>query len=180
MARLLVQGTGLYYVMIGSFIKAFSGEDAWGKMFFPGVMVFCLAGILAGIAIYTFIYAKGYSYVTNDPEACRNCHVMNSVHEGWMKGGHQHVAVCNDCHVPHNLVGKLWTKADNGFHHSFAFTFRKTPEVIKARDSSARIVQGNCLRCHGAVASPAACGATGADPALRCVSCHREVGHVHN
>jgi hypothetical protein len=25
---------------------------------------------------YTFVYAKGYSYLTNDPGACANCHIM--------------------------------------------------------------------------------------------------------
>lgn len=166
--------------MIGTVIRNYIGEETWKKLLIPGVILFCLAGILAGIGSFTFIYAKGYSYITNDPEACRNCHVMNSVYEGWMKGGHQHVAVCNDCHVPHNLIGKLWTKADNGFHHSFAFTFKNVPEVIKARDSSARIVQDNCLRCHDAMAKSAACGASGTEPPLGCLSCHREVGHVHN
>lgn len=160
--------------------KAYFRGDIWKTLFVPGLAVFCLFGLLAGIGVFTFMYAKGYSYITNDPEACRNCHVMNTVYENWMKGGHQHVAVCNDCHVPHNLVGKLWTKADNGFHHSFAFTFKKVPVAIKARDASARIVQKNCVRCHQVMAAPAACGASGTEPALRCVSCHREVGHLHN
>lgn len=150
------------------------------KFFVPGLGLLGLAGSLAGLAVFTFIYAKGYSYITNDPEACRNCHVMNQVFENWSKGGHQHVAVCNDCHVPHNLVGKLITKADNGFHHSYAFTFKEVPVAIKAREASAVIVQENCIRCHAALAAPAACGATGGEPALRCVACHREVGHVHN
>ncbi len=150
------------------------------KFFIPLLVLLCLAGLLAGLGVYTFVYAKGFSYLTNDPEACRNCHVMNGVFEGWSKGGHQHVAVCNDCHVPHNLIGKLWTKADNGFHHSYAFTFKEVPVAIKARESSKEIVQENCMRCHTAMAAPAICGAGGAGPALRCVSCHREVGHVHN
>lgn len=152
-----------------------------GRKFFMPVLVFlCLAGLVVGIAFFTFIYAEGYSYITNDPAACRNCHVMNNVYENWLKGGHQHVAVCNDCHVPHNLIGKLFVKGENGFHHSFAFTFKEVPVVIKAREASNRIIQENCLRCHSAIAAPAVCGATGEGPSLSCVSCHRQVGHVHN
>jgi formate-dependent nitrite reductase cytochrome c552 subunit len=40
----------------------------------------------------------------------------------WQQSSHQHVAVCNDCHLPHDAVGKWVTKADNGFFHSLAFT----------------------------------------------------------
>jgi cytochrome c nitrite reductase small subunit len=166
--------------MIWHFIRTFIVTITGRKLFVPVMVLFCCAGVVAGLAACTFIYAKGYSYITNDPEACRNCHVMNNVFENWSKGGHQHVAVCNDCHVPHNLVGKLIVKADNGFHHSYAFTFKKVPVAIKARESSQGIVQENCIRCHAAIAAPAVCGASGMEPSLRCVSCHREVGHVHN
>jgi cytochrome c nitrite reductase small subunit len=35
-----------------------------------------ILGVAVGLAAYTFIYAKGYSYLTNNPAACANCHVM--------------------------------------------------------------------------------------------------------
>jgi cytochrome c nitrite reductase small subunit len=35
-----------------------------------------LIGALAGIGGYTFYYAKGLSYLSNDPRACVNCHIM--------------------------------------------------------------------------------------------------------
>ncbi len=60
-----------------------------------------LVGVALGLGLYTFVYAKGYSYLTNDPEACANCHVMNDQYAGWVKSSHRSVAVCNDCHVPH-------------------------------------------------------------------------------
>jgi len=34
-------------------------------------------GLLMGVGGYTFIYARGASYMTDDPAACANCHVMN-------------------------------------------------------------------------------------------------------
>ena len=37
-----------------------------------------LFGILTAVGGYTFIYAKGYAYLTNDPAACANCHVMEN------------------------------------------------------------------------------------------------------
>src|SRR5688572_32577853 len=38
--------------------------------------------------------------------------------DAWNKSSHRAVATCNDCHTPHNLVGKYTVKAKNGFWHS--------------------------------------------------------------
>jgi cytochrome c nitrite reductase small subunit len=65
-----------------------------------------LAGRAIGVGIYTFGYAKGASYLTNDPGACANCHVMREQYDAWLKASHHAVAVCNDCHAPHTLAGK--------------------------------------------------------------------------
>lgn len=35
-----------------------------------------VVGFVAGMGAYTFVYARGASYLTNDPSACVNCHVM--------------------------------------------------------------------------------------------------------
>jgi cytochrome c nitrite reductase small subunit len=46
----------------------------------PGTRTIALAaafvGLVIGIGSFTFVYAKGYSYLTNDPQACAHCHVM--------------------------------------------------------------------------------------------------------
>jgi cytochrome c nitrite reductase small subunit len=87
-----------------------------------------LIGMALGLGGYTFVYAKGYSYLLNDPAACTNCHVMQPFHDGWLKSSHRSAAVCNDCHTPHDFVGKYSTKALNGFFHSFAFTSGLFPD----------------------------------------------------
>src|SRR6185436_15639047 len=69
-----------------------------------------LFGLATGIGGYTFVYARGGSYLTNDPKACANCHVMQNNYDAWMKSSHRAVATCNDCHTPHNVVGKYLTK----------------------------------------------------------------------
>ena len=76
-------------------------------------------GAAFGLGSYTFAYARGWSYMTDDPRACANCHVMNEQYDGWIKSSHRAVAVCNDCHVPHSFVAKYLTKASNGFWHSY-------------------------------------------------------------
>lgn len=149
------------------------------RWFWPLLFLISAFGFAGGIGVFTFAYAKGSSYFRDDPRACDNCHVMNAVYEAWMKGGHQHVAVCNDCHVPHDFFGKWFVKADNGFHHSYAFTFLKIPPVIRAREGSQHVVQENCVRCHGGLAEHVIGGPSGSEEALRCVSCHREAGHHH-
>jgi cytochrome c nitrite reductase small subunit len=40
------------------------------------ILLGALAGLFLGLGAYTFLYAKGYSYLTNNPAACANCHVM--------------------------------------------------------------------------------------------------------
>ena len=75
-----------------------------------------------GVGAYTFVYARGYSYMTDNPKACVNCHVMQDQFSGWVKSSHRSVAVCNDCHTPPGLVGKYATKGQNGFWHSYYFT----------------------------------------------------------
>lgn len=140
-----------------------------------------ITGWVVGSGLYTFWYAKGISYFSSDPAACANCHVMNHVYDGWSKGGHQHVASCNDCHLPNDFVGKWLTKADNGYHHAFAFTFKELPPVLEATPASKAIAQNNCIRCHGQMAGHAI-SATLSPQAetLSCLHCHKDAGHPHN
>lgn len=81
-----------------------------------GIVAGTAVGVAAGVGGYTFIYARGASYLTNDPAACANCYVMRDQFDGWAKSSHHAVAVCNDCHTPHDLVGKYMTKGLNGYH----------------------------------------------------------------
>ena len=57
----------------------------------------CIAvGVIAGCGMYTVRYAKGLSYLSNDPKACMNCHVMTDHYDSWVKASHHKVASCND------------------------------------------------------------------------------------
>lgn len=139
------------------------------------------AGVVLGLALglggYTFLYAKGSSYLTNDPDACRNCHVMQEQFDGWVKSSHRAVAVCNDCHAPHSLLPKYATKARNGFNHSLAFTSGRFPETIRITKHNENITEHACRSCHGEVVQ-AIEGPHGSDQ-ISCIRCHRSVGHLH-
>jgi cytochrome c nitrite reductase small subunit len=99
-----------------------------------------MIGLLIGLGSYTFYYAKGYSYLLDDPQVCVNCHIMREQYDGWQKSSHHAVATCNACHTPHNLVGKYATKAENGFWHSYGFTLQNFHEPIQIRERSLEIV----------------------------------------
>jgi cytochrome c nitrite reductase small subunit len=131
-------------------------------------------GVAVGVGGYTFVYAKGASYMTDDPAACANCHVMRDVYDSWRKSSHHAVAVCNDCHTPAGFFAKYTTKASNGWHHSVAFTSGDFHEPIRARPVNQAIAEANCRRCHSEMASVV----DGHGEALSCVRCHDSVGHM--
>ena len=70
------------------------------------VLIFFLAGGIVGLGGFTFKYGQGFSYLSDDPKACANCHIMQSVYDRWNHGTHKAVATCNDCHTPEVLYGK--------------------------------------------------------------------------
>lgn len=141
-----------------------------------------LVGVAAGLGFFTFGYAKGASYLTNDPAACANCHVMNEHYAAWMKSSHRSVATCNDCHTPHNLIGKYTTKALNGFWHSFYFTTGQYPDPLRITPRNHRVTEQACRYCHSEIVSaidpdPHSTGSPGPGEPASCVRCHAYVGH---
>jgi cytochrome c nitrite reductase small subunit len=134
-------------------------------------------GLLVGLGFYTFVYARGGSYLTNDPAACANCHVMNEQYDGWLKSSHHAVAVCNDCHTPHDPIGKYSTKALNGFWHSFAFTSGRFPDVIQITPRNHRITESACRSCHNDIVHAIDVSGRMPGEAISCVRCHSTVGH---
>lgn len=134
-------------------------------------------GAAAGLGVYTFLYARGYSYATNNPEACANCHVMQSHYNTWTRSSHHDVAVCNDCHTPHGLVGKYYTKALNGYHHSLAFTTGRYPDQIQITRRNQTVTEGACRHCHADVVRTIDAPSASSEP-LSCTRCHSTVGHM--
>lgn len=134
-------------------------------------------GPLLGLGAFTFGYGEGHAYLSNDPRACANCHVMQDHFDSWLASSHARVAACNDCHLPHDFVGKWVTKADNGFFHSLAFTLGDFHEPIRIKPRNRRVTQGACLVCHRDVVH-GMLAAHGSGDTLLCVHCHSDVGHA--
>ena len=131
-----------------------------------------VAGLAAGVGGFTFIYAKGASYLGHDSAACANCHVMREHYAAWRKSSHHAVAVCNDCHAPPGGLAKYWVKAINGFHHSYAFTTGDFIEPIRITPRNRDVTEAQCRRCHGDIVST-----MGHVADVACIRCHGSVGH---
>jgi cytochrome c nitrite reductase small subunit len=138
-----------------------------------GTFVAASAGVVLGMGVFTFNYAEGTSYLSSDPAACVNCHIMRDQFDGWRKSTHHASATCNDCHVPHDVIGKYWTKFEHGLRHSKGFTFQDFHEPIQIKDSSLRIVEHNCVRCHDSLVAELPSHGEAVD----CAQCHRGIGH---
>lgn len=138
-----------------------------------------LLGAALGLGMFTFSYAEGLSYLSNDPSACVNCHVMREQFDGWSHSTHKAVATCNDCHTPHRFPDKWIVKGINGFNHSFAFTTGNYPDPIRIRQFNANIAQENCIACHTTMVGQINHSVASApdEAELNCVRCHGNVGH---
>lgn len=158
-------------------IRKLIPPDKWK---FP---VIILSGIVVGFAVFIFYISNAASYLSDDPRACVNCHVMRPQYATWLHGSHGRDTNCNDCHVPHNnIVNKYLFKAQDGLRHASMFTFRLEPQVIQIKQAGKETVQANCIRCHENNIHPVSLrsitNAMVSNNGKRyCWDCHREVPH---
>jgi len=144
-----------------------------------------LVGIGIGGGLFTFVYARGGSYLSADPAACANCHIMQEHYAAWTKSSHRVVAGCNDCHTPADFIGKYSAKASNGFWHSLGFTTGDFPDPLRIKPSNRAITEAACRSCHEEMVSAidhgtwgeARSGVHGSSGELSCIHCHKHVGH---
>lgn len=147
------------------------------------IPVLVLTSIMAGMFFYIFYVSKAWSYLSDEPSTCTNCHIMAPQYATWSHSSHREKAHCNDCHVPHdNVLNKYFFKAKDGLRHATIFTLRREPQVIFIREAGSEVVHQNCIRCHSKLLK---------DPKLeagvkdhhrhmtdrKCWECHREVPH---
>ena len=147
------------------------------------IPVLLVVGILAGLVLLVMHIGKATSYLSDNPAACVNCHVMAPQFATWQTSSHARVASCNDCHVPQtNILESYFFKAKDGLRHSYMFTFRLEPQVILIKDAGKEAVQQNCIRCHSNTIHPIALRAIREQAISEtgerfCWSCHREIPH---
>ncbi|MCK5815671.1 MAG: cytochrome c nitrite reductase small subunit [Flavobacteriaceae bacterium] len=144
---------------------------------------------LALFAIATFCFAyivytsKMISYLSADPKACINCHVMNTQYATWQHSAHRERATCVECHLPtDNVFEKYIAKSIDGWNHSVAFTTHQHKSSLKISDYGARRVQKNCISCHKSVTSQIISNAENHHSSKKlgdrkCWECHKSVPH---
>jgi cytochrome c nitrite reductase small subunit len=141
------------------------------------VVLALMFGSLLGVGLFTLGYGEGHAYLSDDPNACANCHIMQPQYDSWLQSSHHAQATCNDCHLPRGFVTRWTAKADNGFFHSWAFTFQDFHEPIQIKERNLRILQANCVACHQTLVThlqpERVIGGT-----TTCFTCHHSVGHA--
>ena len=102
---------------------------------------------------------------------------MRDNFDSWTHSSHHAVAVCNDCHTPHDFIGKYYVKARNGWHHSKAFTLQDFHEPIQITPFNRAVTQDACRSCHADIVAAIDSHAAGED-GLDCIRCHRSEGNL--
>ncbi len=146
--------------------------------------------VVITIAVIFFLYmiyiSKAWSYLSKDPKACINCHVMNTQYATWQHSSHARDVTCVECHLPtDNVFNKYMAKGIDGFNHTVAFTFNTYDHAIKISDYGANRVQKNCISCHKSMTSTIGANANKyhnfddetVENGRKCWSCHQDVPH---
>ena len=142
-------------------------------------------------ALFMFAYMVNLSqmpsYLSKDPKACINCHVMNTQYATWQHSSHGVAGVtCIECHLPtDNFFEKYYAKTVDGWNHSVAFTMDTYDHAMKISDYGAERVQKNCLSCHSSMASQISINADKyhnfdtpyVENGRKCWDCHKTVPH---
>lgn len=143
-----------------------------------------LAGMIGGGGVLLLYMLRAHTYLTDDPAACVNCHIMAPYYATWFHSSHSRNATCNDCHVPHENAIKKWTfKGMDGMRHVGVFLLKGEHQVIQALPESAQVIMNNCIRCHTQLNTEFV--STGRIDYMKaqvgegkaCWDCHRDVPH---
>ena len=147
--------------------------------------LFIVAGLVVGLGGYTMYMSRAHSYLSDDPAACINCHIMTPYYQSWDHSSHGRWATCNDCHVPHNnVLNKYYFKAKDGLYHAAVFTMKAEPQNLRPRDESYEVIMQNCVRGHTQLnqdfvkTGMLSYADTQKGEGKACWDCHRDVPHT--
>ncbi len=148
------------------------------------IIAFVVAAIFF---VYLLYISKALSYLSKDPKACINCHVMNTQYATWQHSAHGVAGItCIECHLPTDgFVKKYMSKALDGWNHSKAFTLDTYDHAMVISKDGARRVQENCISCHSTIASSLVSNSDSyhnfdtpyVENGRKCWDCHKSVPH---
>ena len=120
--------------------------------------------------------SNALSYLSEDPAACVNCHVMNAAYDSWQHSSHSQQTTCNSCHLPQGSILKKYAfKASDGLRHATVFSLRMEPQNFVLNEAAESVVRDNCIRCHEKVVSGFSDENHG--EGRLCWDCHSSVPH---
>jgi cytochrome c nitrite reductase small subunit len=138
-------------------------------------VLLAIAAVVIALGLFVYV-TDAPAYAGTDPSTCNNCHVMDSQYENWYHAAHEKAATCAECHLPHDNVVHYWVaKTQTGMHDVFVFSTGAAPQMIRAKASTDKIIQDNCVRCHNDTVENIMAGVQTFD--RRCWDCHRAVAH---
>ncbi|WP_028584331.1 cytochrome c nitrite reductase small subunit [Desulfogranum mediterraneum] len=144
--------------------------------------IFVIALITLG---YLVNLSKALSYLSSDPKACINCHVMQTQYATWQHSSHAQRASCVECHLPRDtMANKYAAKARDGWNHTLVFTMNSYQQNIGISADGAKRVQANCIACHAELTAVIRSSSDSyhdfkgiPNRDRTCWECHREVPH---
>ena len=132
-----------------------------------------LSMAFAGSALLAFLLVGPPQLLalSESPAFCASCHVMEEQHAAWSHAGAHRRIRCVDCHLPNGnpLVHYVWKSID-GMKDVVVFHSGMVPDRITLSEHGAKVVQGNCIRCHAEAVSQM-------DTTRQCWGCHRQLRH---
>jgi cytochrome c nitrite reductase small subunit len=141
-------------------------------------LLIAITAVVTVLSLGMFVYtSEALTYMGSEAETCANCHVMDDVYENWFHAPHERVTKCVDCHLPHDNPVSYWLeKGRTGVHDVYVFSTGQSPDVIRAKPESKKIIQENCVRCHESAVETMMQNQS--QPFERyCWDCHRGVAH---
>lgn len=137
------------------------------------ILIWLAALLVLGFCmmLMTKIPALGLS----EANFCGTCHAMDFEVDTYLHSSHAKEANCGECHDPHGLVTGSMYAAYTGSRDVYRVVTNTTPAEIRATEMSKKVLQSNCLRCHGDVMGEV--GDTIENGGVYCFQCHRNIVH---
>jgi len=110
-----------------------------------------------------------------EADFCGSCHLMDEQVSSYLHSPHRNAANCGDCHDPHALVTGSAYAAYSGARDVYRVVTNSAPLEIRTTNLSKKILQENCMRCHGDLMGDIA--DTSHNGGDYCFHCHQEIVH---
>jgi cytochrome c nitrite reductase small subunit len=131
--------------------------------------------VLAVLGFFGMMLVKVPALGLAEAEFCGMCHAMDYQVNTYLHSPHAQEANCGDCHDPHGLVTGSMYAVYTGSRDVYRVVTNTIPSEIRATDLSKKVIQGNCLRCHGDIMGDI--GDTSQNGGAYCFQCHRNTVH---